>query len=450
MKEFINNRNPVLPPDYHIPDAEAHVMPDGRVYVYGSYDDLPGEYCSDRYYVVSSADLEHWRISDVSFCSAEVSWFHDPDAPRYPGGVDWMHPTPFLQKMIRKILENRSGNTAGPADAGRVRKEPLLYAPDCIYSGGRYYLYFCGSDDSEGAAVSDSPEGPFRDPVRLPCGGIDPAVFTDDDGQSYYYWGQIHARGVKLNPDMVSFEEKDVRDPLLTEEEHGFHEGSSLRKINGTYYYIYAGVERDRPTTLSYATGPSPFGPFTHQGVIIDNAACDPACWNNHGSIECIHGQWYVFYHRNSRGSEQHRRLCIEPIEILENGSIPEVKMTSQGVGKPFGPGERVMGYQACELHGQMYIDADEACAEKLTHISAGDEALFRYVESPGDFTEITVKAQGSGVMEIMMNGKRAGEVHIEHGVQTGGALHMPAGRYELALQFLHADRLEVWYFSLR
>ena len=31
-------RNPVLPPEHHIPDGEAHVMPDGKLYVYGSYD----------------------------------------------------------------------------------------------------------------------------------------------------------------------------------------------------------------------------------------------------------------------------------------------------------------------------------------------------------------------------------------------------------------------------
>lgn len=34
MKEFKDCRNPVLPVDLHIPDSEAHVMPDGRVYMY--------------------------------------------------------------------------------------------------------------------------------------------------------------------------------------------------------------------------------------------------------------------------------------------------------------------------------------------------------------------------------------------------------------------------------
>ena len=29
MREYKNTRNPILPLDMHIPDAEAHVMPDG-------------------------------------------------------------------------------------------------------------------------------------------------------------------------------------------------------------------------------------------------------------------------------------------------------------------------------------------------------------------------------------------------------------------------------------
>lgn len=56
-------------------------------------------------------------------------------------------------------------------------------------------------DDSEGVAVSDCPEGPFTNPIQLPCGGIDPAIFIDDDGQVYYYWGQLFSHGVKMNED---------------------------------------------------------------------------------------------------------------------------------------------------------------------------------------------------------------------------------------------------------
>ncbi len=130
---------------------------------------------------------------------------------------------------------------------------------------------------------------------------------------------------------MTSFCRKDVVDNLVTEEQHYFHEGSSVRKIGDTYYYVFADVERGKPTSLGYATGKSPLGPFTYRGIIIDNADCDPDSWNNHGSIECFNGQWYVFYHRSSRGTESFRRLCVEPITINPDGSIDEVKMTFPG-----------------------------------------------------------------------------------------------------------------------
>jgi arabinoxylan arabinofuranohydrolase len=134
--------------------------------------------------------------------------------------------------------------------------------------------------------VANRPQGPFGDARQLPCGGIDPAVFIDDDGQAYFYWGQFAAHGAKLKRNMVEFEDGSVVHDLLTEQTHHFHEGSS------------------------------PLGPFTHRGVIIDNAACDSKSWNNHGSIEQVNGRWYVFYHRASRGTRQWRRLCVEPIEL--------------------------------------------------------------------------------------------------------------------------------------
>ena len=323
-------------------------------------------------------------------------------------------------------------------------KPALLFAPDCIEKDGKYYLYFCMQDDSEGVAVSDSPQGPFKNPIQLPCGGIDPAVFIDDDGQAYFYWGQLFSYGVKLNDDMISFDREGIVDDLVTEEEHFFHEGSSMRKIGDTYYYVYADMQRGKPTSLGYATGKSPLGPFTYRGIIIDNADCDPASWNNHGSIECVNGQWYVFYHRCSRGVQQHRRLCIEPITINPDGSIDEVKMTSQGVGEPFAPGEKILGYQACGLKGKAYIGVGGLYGERLMNLAEGDEAVFRYVKSNSPYTRASFEASGDGEIEILMNGETAGKVKFHDGVQTGDEISMPAGEYEVTLFIKKAENLYI------
>ncbi|MDE7188402.1 MAG: family 43 glycosylhydrolase, partial [Lachnospiraceae bacterium] len=330
---------------------------------------------------------------------------------------------------------------------GQGESKPLLFAPDCICKDGKYYLYFCMADGSEGVAVSDRPQGPFRNPVQLPCGGIDPAVFIDDDGQAYYYWGQFRSHAVSLHQDMVSFDQKKIIHNFLTEERHYFHEGSSVRKIGDTYYCVFADIERGKPTALGYAVGKSPLGPFTYRGILIDNDGCDPSSWNNHGSLECFHGQWYVFYHRSSRNTKVFRRLCIEPITVNDDGSIDEVKMTSQGSGEPFGPGEVIMGYQACGLKGNLYIDAVEeegAPQERLSHILEGDEAVFRYVKSDTGFKKILVRAVGSGKITVLFDQKPIGEAVITESRQSGGELRAAAGEYELTLRFGHTEGLEI------
>ena len=83
-----------------------------------------------------------------------------------------------------------------------------LYAPDCRYKNGIYYLYYCQPNRkaAEGVAMSKYPLGPFTSGSPMALGGIeeiDPAVFIDDDGQAYYIWGQFDAKIAKLNPDIV-------------------------------------------------------------------------------------------------------------------------------------------------------------------------------------------------------------------------------------------------------
>lgn len=390
---YKNRRNPILPLSWHFPDCEARVI-DGRLYLYGSMDTSENAWCSDSYYVVSSNDMESWTVHSQAFDASQVSWaqngFIDPE--------------------------------------GRV----MLYAPDAIKSDGRYYLYFCLSDDSEGVATSHQPEGPFRDAVRLPVKGIDPAVFIDDDGQAYYYWGQFSANVARLNNDMTSLQPDSIITGLLTEREHHFHEGISVRKRNGIYYLVYTDTSRGKASCLGYATGTSPLGPFTYRGVIVDNDGCDPSTWNNHGSIQQFNGQWYVFYHRSSRDSQYMRRVCIEPIQFLTDGSIPEVQMTSQGAGEPFAPGERIPAFMACRLRGKAHLRPLEH-TEMLVGIGNGDAAWFRYLRTEQRLKSMRIEAKGSGVIQLF-----AGELLCGEGEISSGSIpvDIPAGNHELCVVF--------------
>lgn len=444
MKEYKDCRNPVLPPHMCIPDPEAHVMPDGRVYVYGSWDQEEKGFCSREYKVLSSANMVDWIDHGVSFHSNQVPWIHDEHAPKYPG-VDPSKPSPFMIKLYE--LAAQHGITEAPE-----QKPDMLFAPDAIYKDGKYYLYFCMSDDSEGVAIADKPEGPFADPVQLPCGGIDPAVFIDDDGQGYFYWGQFYANGAKLKDNMAEFEEGTIVRNLITEEEHYFHEGSSVRKRGDTYYLVYSSIKRGKPTSLAYATSQSPLGPFQYRGIIIDNDGCDPMSWNNHGSIEEVNGQWFVFYHRTSQYRQNKRRLCIEPIFFNEDGTIQEALMTSQGAGRPFSIDERMEAYQACQLSGSVYIAPSKNGAEALIGISDGDKAFFRYTEWEKPVDNVSIEANGSGEILIYLDDENeaAGSVVLEGGKRLSSSFWGKAGKHEVRLEFRNVLNLELQSITFR
>lgn len=413
---YQNTHNPLLPTEHHIPDVEAHVMSDGKLYLYGSYDDCKNAYCSNAYRVASTADMKSWTVSDRVFEGGCVPWFDET------ADVEKTHtePTPFIRRMQREMELHPELDYFGTTM--EKEQQALLYAPDCLEKDGTWYLYFCMEDGSEGVAVSERPDGPFRDPVRLPCSGIDPAVFLDEDGSAYYYWGQFAASGVQLNADCRSFDRSRVVQRILTEEEHGFHEGCSMRRIGDTYYAVFADISHGKPSSLGYATARTPLGPFTYRGIIIDNDGCDPSDWNNHGSIECFRGQWYVFYHRSSRNSKINRRVCAEKIEILPDGRIPEVKMTSQGPGEPFRPGELIYGCQACVCRGGCYIDYDAKRKEEYVRITAdGQSAVFRYVSLQPGKMRMRAVCTGSMQVGIFLNGQCAGS-----GILTEGVSEIP------------------------
>jgi len=412
MQSWRNSRNPVLPPDLCIPDVEAHVF-DGKLCLYGSHDQSGDAYCSRDYHVITTEDMRTWQIGDVAFEGGQIPWL-DRENPYYAQDYDFRNPTKFLTGMLKEMgfdLENIPRDQLPEhLDMGKyVADRKILFAPDGSFRDGKYYLYFCTSGYMEGVAVADRPEGPYTDPVQLPCAGIDPAVFIDDDGTAYFYWGQFRSAGARLGRDMRSFEEGSEVRNLLTEEVHGFHEGSSMRKRNGIYYYVYPCIFREgKPTCLAYATSDRPLGEFTYRGIIIDNAKCDPQSWNIHGSIEQFNGQWYVFYHRSSGNSRVQRRLCIEPISFLDDGTIPEVKMTSIGAGDPFVRGERIEGWRACEVEGGAYIENDKLI------MTDGSEALFRYVEIREPLSSVRIESSGSGTVRALIDGRSAyGDIPI-------------------------------------
>ncbi|GAB3346952.1 hypothetical protein GCM10027566_00460 [Arachidicoccus ginsenosidivorans] len=243
--------------------------------------------------------------------------------------------------------------------------------------------------------MASSPFGPFKHgQIIKGIKGIDPSVFIDEDGQGYLFWGQGYAKGAKLTPDLMHIE-GPVHDSLLTYEKDAFNEGSSIRKRNGIYYYVYASHIRHGESncaTLCYATATKPLGPYTYRGVIIDNWGSGKNLVNNHGCIQQINGRWYVFYHRPTHGSQTMRKACVEPIYFNADGSIDKVEMTTQGAAGPINPLQRMDAARACLMHGSVMVNLrrpkNDIPVEYLSDIQDGDDAYWKYF----DFDQKNVK----------------------------------------------------------
>lgn len=244
-----------------------------------------------------------------------------------------------------------------------------MWAPDAAHKNGKYYLFFPakGYDDifRIGVAVSDSPVGPFKPQPEAIKGSfsIDPAVFEDEDGCYYMYFGGLWGgqlqrwcngsynaddltnpmahlpkdnelaltpKVAKMSGDLLEFSEepKDViildkqGNPLLAgDNEKRFFEAAWLHKYNGKYYFSYSTGDTH---FICYAIGTSPYGPFTYQGRILEPVVG----WTSHHSICKVDKKWYLFYHDSSlsKGVTHLRSVKVSEIVHDENGLIATLK----------------------------------------------------------------------------------------------------------------------------
>jgi len=238
-----------------------------------------------------------------------------------------------------------------------------LWDCDAAFKNGIYYLYFPLKDRTDlfriGVAISDRPEGPFT-ALDAPMKGsysIDPCVFRDDDGSHYLYFGglwggqlqryrdnkaiecghepdasdpALPSRVVRLSDDMLEFGEQpravillDENGESLTAGDHNrrFFEASWMHQYQGKYYFSYS---TGNTHLLCYATGDSPYGPFTYRGVILTPVVG----WTTHHAIVEFQGKWYLFYHDSvpSGGKTWLRSLKVTELEYLDDGTIKTIE----------------------------------------------------------------------------------------------------------------------------
>ncbi|WP_163407309.1 glycoside hydrolase family 43 protein [Flavobacterium ajazii] len=301
-------------------DPSAHVF-NGKIYIYPSHDIDAGIPFNDN--------GDHFGMEDYHVFS--------------------------MENIESEVVDN--GLALHVKDVKWAEKQ--MWAPDAACKNGKYYLYFPAKRADGifqiGVAISDSPTGPFMAEPEAIKGSysIDPAVFEDNDGKFYLYFGGIwggqlqkyrnnqfsedneepHKNEPALGPivallsdDMKQFAEvpREIKildkngDVLLAgNNEQRFFEGPWIHTYNGKYYFSYSTGDTH---FICYAIGDSPYGPFTYQGRILNPVIG----WTSHHSICEVEGKWYLFYHDSSlsKGVTHLRSIKVTEITYNEDGSI--------------------------------------------------------------------------------------------------------------------------------
>lgn len=217
-----------------------------------------------------------------------------------------------------------------------ARPDAKAWAPEAAYRHGKYFFYAPVGGDKIGVAVAPRPEGPFLDArtdalidkSRDANAGdepIDPAVFVDDDGQAYLFFGTRKPKVVKLKADMISLD-GPILDVLVegfppNDAKKTYAEAPFLHKHGDTYYFTFS---TGWPGQIVYATSDRPDGPFRYRGVIIDYLTIS----TNHQAILERDGKSWIFYHDNllPGGGSRRRSITFAPMVYNSDGTIHQVK----------------------------------------------------------------------------------------------------------------------------
>ena len=383
--------NPFLPLNEYIPDGEPHVFGD-RVYHYGSHDREGGwTFCMDDYVVYSAPidDLADWRCEGVSYRAeqdpdySEYKYMYAPDVVCGNDGRYYLYYCMAGEYgyggYSRPISVAVSDKPAGPFEYlghvkypdGSVMMKYVCFDPAVMNDNGTIRLYYGTQYDYEEREDFDT------NPEYL---DIETGMFgkTREQILEYRKHPESCPSGDPNDKDSINGAVMTVlEDDMLTVKEaphhiipykvkgtsfeaHPFFEGSSMRKVGDTYYFIYSSWQNHE---LCYATSKYPDRDFVFRGTVVSNGDVGyngrtvkektNMTGTTHGSIIEINGQWYVFYHRLTHKSDYSRQACAEKISIDKDGSVKQVEVTSCGLNS--GPLEAKSGCRypaviACNL----------------------------------------------------------------------------------------------------
>ena len=361
------------------------------------------------------------------------------------------------------------GAVASLKDFSWRTRDNGAWAIQTVYRNGKYYLYAPLHGHGIGVLVSDSPYGPFRDPLGKPLvwqqehwEDIDPTVFVDDDDQAYMYWGNPNTYYVLLNDDMISVK-GDIH-KLDYRLDH-YQEGPWFYKRNGHYYLAYATT--CCPEALGYAMSDKPTGPWQSKGYIMRPTDRDRG---NHPGICDYKGHSYVFgqnydlMHLETFEHHERRSVSATEIQYQPDGTISEVPYWLDQ--KPLqqlhwlNPYQRVEAETMAWGYGLNIVGVGNTC---ITDLNDGEYIRVRGVDfgskSARQFT-MTAAAKGSAIITLHLNsqdGPVIGSVTVKDTGSTdrfrqfSTKVKGATGVHDLYLTFEKTSgdvRLDYWQFK--
>lgn len=355
---------------------------------------------------------------------------HDEDDAQYFKMKDWQ-----LYSTTDMVNWTYRGTPMSTATFQWAKQGDNAWAAQAVERNGKWYWYICAEDTTKhlhgiGVGVADSPTGPYTDPLKRPLipgdwGYIDPSVFIDDDGQAYLFWGNNGLWYARLNEDMISLgsevikvntEDTDAFGPLVMKHDYqlnkripktNYEEGPWVFKRNGIYYLVYAagGV----PEHMAYSTAKNINGPWKYQGRIMNEA--ENSFTIHGGSIE-FKGRNFMFYHNGllPNGGGFRRSTAIEEFTFGENGEIPFIPFTKEGVRTPtanLNPYQRVEAETMAFGYG-LKTDRQPGNNHYLTSIHNGDWLRLRAVDfKNGEANHVVAslpKVRAGGTIEFYVD----------------------------------------------
>jgi arabinoxylan arabinofuranohydrolase len=369
--------NPLIQTNY-TPDPAPMVYHD-TVFLYTGHDeDNATGFTMYNYLLYTSTDLVNWTDHGIVAASKDFKW----------------------------------ANTNG------------AWAAQCIPRNGKFYFYAAQQLRGIGVLVSDSPYGPFTDPLGKNLikneADIDPTVFIDDDDQAYLYWGNPDAYYVKLNKDMISYSGSIVKITRL----QSYQEGPWIYKKNNHYYLAWSST--CCPEGIGYAMSDSPTGPWTFKNSIMDgnsnSSGNQPGIFDFKGSTYTTgftNELWYSIQGGRSVRYER-RSVNLAKLSFNADGTIPKIPWF--GVGNPtpgvaqvgtFNPYDTVQAETICFSKGvRTEVCKDVSGKMDVDSIHNGD-----YIEVKG----VDFKTDGAKLFDARVaSGTNGGNIEIHLDTITG------------------------------